>query len=317
MRPKAENVFDSYDLEVLRTWKVRSAILCEAKQGIFILKEFNGHGEKLLLLNTFLTYLKEQGFSGAEMLIPNKEGNLLQVDPDGTKYIVKTYVNRGECSPDSMEDCKLAMRALGCYHKIAEGFGSPVFPGGGVLTELEKHNKELKKVRRYLKEKGKKNSFEHFLNSTYDRYFDMAQQVVEELKNYPLHTEGNLICHGDFQYHNVLLQDNQYFLINFEKCIWDNKSRDIYHFMSKFLEKNNWSPQLGEMLLQAYESENKISEEDTRQLYFRFCYPEKFWKIVNYYYNSRKAFIPEKNREKLELVLSQENKKKEFIEKVM
>ena len=63
--------------------------------------------------------------------------------------------------------------------------------------------------------------------------------------------------------------------------------------------------------------ENKISEEDTRQLYFRFCYPEKFWKIVNYYYNSRKAFIPEKNREKLELVLSQENKKKEFIEKVM
>ena len=87
--------------------------------------------------------------------------------------------------------------------------------------------------------------------------------------------------------------------------------------MRKFLEKNNWSPQLGEMLLQAYESENKISEEDTRQLYFRFCYPEKFWKIVNYYYNSRKAFIPEKNREKLELVLSQENKKKEFIEKVM
>ena len=317
MRPKAENVFDSYDLEVLRTWKVRSAILCEAKQGLFILKEYNGRGEKLLLLNSFLTYLKEQGFPNAEMLLPNKEGELFQADPDGTKYIVKTYVNQRECSAESIEDCKLAMGALGCYHKIAEGFGSPLVPGESMLSIYERHNKELKKVRRYLKEKGKKNSFEHFLNQTYDAYYDMAKQVVEELQKYPISRDGNLICHGDFQYHNVLLSEQQYFLINFEKCVWDNKTRDIYHFMRKFLEKNNWSPQLGEQLLQAYEAENVISREDRKQLYFRFCYPEKFWKIVNYYYNSRKTFIPEKNREKLELILAQENKKKAFIEKVM
>ena len=36
MKPKAVNVLERYDLEVLRTWKVRGAILCESDKGLFI-----------------------------------------------------------------------------------------------------------------------------------------------------------------------------------------------------------------------------------------------------------------------------------------
>ena len=43
--------------------------------------------------------------------------------------------------------------------------------------------------------------------------------------------------------------------MNFEKCIWDDRSRDIYHFSRKMLEKSNWAPETGEALLNAYEKE--------------------------------------------------------------
>ena len=51
-------------------------------------------------------------------------------------------------------------------------------------------------------------------------------------------------------------------------------------------------------------------------MYYRLAYPEKFWKIVNFYYNSRKVWIPERNREKLQLVVEQEKEKQAFLDAV-
>lgn len=103
-------------------------------------------------------------------------------------------------------------------------------------------------------------------------------------------------------------------IINFEKCIRDNPVRDLYLFMRKLLEKGNWPIELGNLLLDAYHKEREISETDYVQLYYRFRYPEKFWKIVNFYYNSGKAWIPGRNLEKLEKLLAQEEEKVKFLE---
>ena len=42
-------VLEKYDLEVLRSWKGRGAILCETKTGIKILKEYKGSPERLVI----------------------------------------------------------------------------------------------------------------------------------------------------------------------------------------------------------------------------------------------------------------------------
>ena len=103
-------------------------------------------------------------------------------------------------------------------------------------------------------------------------------------------------------------------MINFEKCIRDNPVRDLYLFMRKLLEKSSWSVELGTLLINAYNEERTMSEEEYTQLYYRLIYPEKFWKIVNFYYNSGKALIPGRNLEKLEKLLSQEEDKIRFLE---
>ena len=82
------------------------------------------------------------------------------------------------------------------------------------------------------------------------------------------------------------------------------------------MEKNNWSQTLGDTLLCAYNEEKTLSENDYMQLYYRFAYPDKFWKIVNFYYNSGKAWIPGRNMEKLEKLLAQEKVKQEFLETI-
>ena len=45
-------------------------------------------------------------------------------------------------------------------------------------------------------------------------------------------------------------------------------------------------------------------------------FPEKFWKIINQYYNAGKAWVPAKNIDKLKLVIRQNQGRRELIDKM-
>ncbi len=53
-----------------------------------------------------------------------------------------------------------------------------------------------------------------------------------------------------------------------------------------------------------------INQEEHNILKIMFSYPEKFWKIINYYFNSNKAWYSEKNEEKLKQLQNQEEIRK-------
>lgn len=319
---RAVSLFDDYEIEISRTWKGRGAILCESDQGIFILKEYNGPIHKIHFQNALLKHIKESGFPLVESILKTKEGELIVYDQDRIPYIVKSYFEGRECNNREVEECRQAVRMLARLHNNSDlsqwdGLSSqPVFH---IDKEYEKHNKELKKVRRFLREKSQKTSFEIYLMEHYDYFFDIALQVTGQMR-YDICggqtdrlEEFPIVCHGDYQYHNIIQTSEGMALINFEKCVRDHPVRDLYLFMRKLLEKNNWSQTLADTLLASYDGERTLSKKDYMQLYYRFAYPEKFWKIVNFYYNSGKAWIPGRNMEKLEKLLAQEKAKQDFL----
>ena len=112
MNDRSVSLLDKYDIEVLRTWKGRSAVLCETKQGIFILKEYAGHREKVVFQDALLHIIREKGFYQAESILKNKDEELLTQDQDGTCYVLKTYVEGRECNVRDMEECRQALPEL-------------------------------------------------------------------------------------------------------------------------------------------------------------------------------------------------------------
>ncbi len=324
MNDRAVNLLENYDIEVLRTAKGRGAVLCEAKQGYFIFKEYKGPLNKLKLQDKLLKITAEEGKVPVEQIIATKEGELFVKDGEQIPYILKTYFVGKECNVRDLEECRQAMRTLAQLHKVmrlpvGDVVDSPVFR---IDLEYAKHNKELKKVRQFLRERSRKTDFELFLLKNYDFFLENALQITEELlsydvdKDYRYTLEQGYICHGDYQYHNLLKNEKKMAVVNFEKCVRDNPVRDLYLFLRKLLEKNNWNIELGKELLEVYHKENLLSAHDLIQLYYRFAYPEKFWKIVNFYYNSNKAWIPEKNMEKLKKVIDGEKHKQEFLDSI-
>ena len=151
---------------------------------------------------------------------------------------------------------------------------------------------------KFLKQKGQKQQFEISLLGACDYFLEQALEVTEDWSRYSEAFGGNQsqtgdkisFCHGDYQYHNILMGTGGWFVVNFERCLPDDPVRDLYLLLRKLLEKGNWSVSLGTELLQAYSRERPVSARSRIDLYYRLAYPEKFWKIVNFYYNSGKAW---------------------------
>ena len=83
------------------------------------------------------------------------------------------------------------------------------------------------------------------------------------------------------------------------------------------MEKHNWNIELGINIIEHYRRIRPISKDEMRILVIMLEYPEKFWKIVNQYYNKNKCWIPEKNLEKLKAVYTQQKKKEIFLKKII
>ncbi len=319
---RAVSLLEQYELTVNRTWKGRGAILCDTDQGLKILMEYPYAKEKILLQDALLRQIKEAGKVRVEQLVPNKEGELLTVDTDQTAYVLKGSFLGNECSVRDMADCKQAVVTLAWLHRdmclpdFAREHDTSVF---SLQNEMEKRTRELKKVYKFLQNKSQRGEFELFLLHHYRTFFEKARQVCGSLQAKDMEQEKAEIlargcfCHGDYQHHNVMFDNAMVAVVHFERCIADSQMRDLYLFLRKILEKNNWDLKIAYTLLEAYDREKTLTMADRMQLYYRFSYPEKFWKIANFYYNSGKAWIPEKNAEKLTRILEQEESRETFL----
>lgn len=320
MNDRAAGLLEQYDCEVLKTRKGRGAILCETDKGDMIFKEYPGNLEKAKLQNRLLDQIQEKGEVQVETLVPTKEGQLLVKDQDEKAYVLKTYFDGRECNIFDRAECREAVHLLSKLHSSMD---LETEEGGSFYApekEYEKHNRELKRVRGYLRDKGQKNWFEICLQQSLDYFLEQAEQMTREWKRYsrlaPGQPESRRFCHGDFQYHNIIRTENEWHIVNFERFIRDNPIRDLYLFMRKLLEKSDWSVELGRELLEVYEESRPLSAYSRIDLYYRLAYPEKFWKIVNFYFNTRKTWIPERNLEKLQKLLEQEEEKQHFLDEI-
>ena len=241
MNDRAVNLLDQYEIEVNRTWKGRGAILCDSDRGLIILKEYCGPVDKIKFQDFLLNHLKESGTVRAESILRTKEDEMIVYDQDRVPYMVKTYCEGRECNHWDVEECKQAVSTLARLHEASDLSAyeelqeQPVFR---VEKEYDKHNRELKKVRKFLWEKSQKTDFEIYLMKHYDYFMNNALQITDELRYYSYEEDSYgfpIVCHGDYQYHNIMQTEEGNVLINFEKCVRDYPVRDLYLFLRKLM----------------------------------------------------------------------------------
>lgn len=326
MRDNELTILDQYDIDVKNTRKVRDAVLCESGQGLFLIKELKFSERRLRVLERLCGYLRERECENIDWILKTKESELFCVAEDGTRYFLKRWFSGRECDIHREKDVLDAVANLTKIHLALRGFegdeseGLTVMASEDLRQEYFRHNREMKKVRTFMRDKVDKGDFELAFLKHFDSMYGTAQLALESLEqsNYEeLLTDcrkKNQLVHGDYNYHNILMTYKGIATTNFEHVQNNIQITDLYYFLRKVMEKNHWDIALGNKILNCYQK--NISFEAGELEYIAIClaYPEKFWKAANSYYRSRKVWIPAKNLEKLELVIRQTEEKKEFLE---
>lgn len=323
MNGKYDEVLEQYTFEVNSMTRVRGGMLLDTDEGYKIIKETKTSAGRLVWEHKVKEHLIKQGFEDIDSFCINNDGNISSKGPSGIRYVVRNWFVGEECNIRDAKEVRGAAKKLALLHsclKNVEPYEYSMCSGASDIDKtFERHNMELGHIRNYLRQRKDKNNYELALLAAFPDYYNIALKVLEYLKMSSLKQlsenacEGHNVVHGSYTYHNVIFCDDVIAVTAFDKCTYGLQLMDLYYFMRKVMEKNEWDVEFGDAVLSGYESVKKLPDEEKNVLALLMLYPEKFWKLASCYMNSKKTWISEKNMEKLNALCIQRENREKFI----
>lgn len=321
-------IVEKYGLEVINARKGRGSWIFETDQGLKLLKEYKGSVKRLEFEEAVLDTMKEAGTLRVDQYVRNTENELISTAEDGTRYLVKNWFSDRECDLKDCQEILSVTRQIAVLHKSLRSvesreewnLRSMIAPP--LYEAMEKHNRELRKARIFIRGKRKKNEFELTVIGSYDRFYEQALLAAREMKRIFEQAEQTMeqsyfVCHGELNQHHLLIGSDYVAVTEFNKMHLGLQIEDLYYFMRKVMEKHDWDVDLGIGMLEAYERVLPMTRAEKECLYYLFLYPEKYWKQINFYYNANKAWVPARQTEKVRSLEQQQERRMEFIKNII
>mgnify|MGYP000860395295 CR=1 FL=1 len=358
MEDRNQEILRNYRLKVHNIYRARGAFLLETDCGIKLFKSYDGTRNKAMFEHTVKEHLFDHGYYNSDLFVKTIDDDIIVEDSNGCKYIMKNWFWGEECNLKELSQIEIGAANLGNLHNILTNVNLTknqieYNTADNLFNLFEKRNRELKRVRGYIRNKRQKNEFEISFINYYNEFYNQGLAALKRLccSSYSrLMSEAiskKSICHGNYTYHNIIIVKtkaeafNKNYVppgwinkeplsvtdlsrckeavvatTNFEKAEIGLQITDLYQFIRKVMEKNDWDVLYGSNIIEAYDKLRPISKEELNILYILLLYPEKFWKITNFYFNGKKSWVSARNISKLNSIGEQNPKKIAFLQKL-
>ena len=343
MNEKSLEVLNQYDVKIMGCVRGRGGILVSTDKGEKLLMECSKQDKYYLREDCITRAVKENGFENVDTYVRNSDNEIISVLPDeGRKYVLKDMYPGSECNVKNLRDIKASVSTMAKLHIALNAASRSLcfndsgvrLSRGSIKDTVVRHTRELKMAENYLKNKKRRTEYELTIYRQLGKFYSEARTAVDMLQNSEVEArlekalDSNELIHGNFNYHNVIICDKpergsypagsnssgvMTAVTNMEKCRIDCQIWDLYQFMRKILEKYNWDIDLAFKMLDEYDKVKPVEDGELKVLSVLFSFPEKFWKITNYYYNMNKAWVPPKSIEKLESCIAQNGRRLDFL----
>ncbi len=320
MNEKGTEVLQQYDLDIIRTSRVRGAVLCETRQGCRLLKEYKGTEARMEQVQRVLSQLEALTGVAVDRAIQNREGKWISLDTDQTPYVVKEWNSGRECDLLDEGEVLRGVRLLAALHEGLRQVDSVSFAEeDGLQKEYSRHNAELRRARNFVRKVRHKSEFELAMIQTFAGFYEQADEALRLLVQWEEegadHSRSAYdLCHGEYSHHHILYDGEFAMVTDFMAMTRGVQVSDLYYLMRKAMEKQGFDCRIGQKMLEEYDRHLPLTDWDRRYLYIRFLYPEKYWKQINYYFNSNKAWIPARSTEKIRTLQELEPERQRFLD---
>lgn len=315
---KYRSLLDQYDLQVDRMKRGRGEMICDTNQGLFALSKTKLSQERIEEEYQWKLNLMGQGMYRIDQYIKNKENKFISYNKYYEPFVMRRSYRGSECDIHSHKDLGRTAENLAYFHKVSRGIEpneSQEDRKGILIEQFGQHERELKNIQKFIQKKKNKGAFEYlFLEEAGESLFQMKYSI-EKMKE--LSYEGFGWCHGSYNHHKVILGKKEIATTHFERFYYGYPMVDVYYFLRKVLEKNNYDFGYTISVLNGYEKIKPLKSEDYTFLYLLFCYPEKFWRISNQYMNHKKCWVLPRYLNKLTEFVELNKKRTEFLDKYL
>lgn len=324
MDDKNEQVYSQYQLDINNVYKKRGFIYLDTKDSLYVVKPYNYTEKRASFENAIKNTLVERGFKNIDLMIKNNNGSYLSSNRYGNNFVVKRWFYGEECDITNIEHVIQASKNLAELHMVMQEIiinndDIEYVPKKNILNEYNIYNNELKRVKKYIYNKKRKNRLEVQILRYIDEYKKEADYYYDRLRAsnyeriYSDAIKNNIMCHGNYTHHSVIMLQDSVATINFDKIAYGIHIYDLYCLLRKTMEKNKWDANMGIQLIDAYNSTKVLNRDEKELLYIFLAYPDKFRKLVNSYYNGKKSLVSTRISEKLDELVDIESRKKDFL----
>lgn len=258
-------------------------------------------------------HLCKNGFSDVDTYSETVEGKPY-IEIDSQFYVMTPFIDARECEFGDDTDAIKASVALARMHRSGIGFrprtGLSVPSDLGKLPEcLGKRYDEILRMRR--KAERERGAFDYIYLDCVDKFIILAEKSLDILNGQEYDrlvdktmAEGG-ICHHDYSYQNILISATRTYITGFESCSDEIRIYDLVNLLRRKMRKCNWDINKASLLLDAYEEVFPLSSDEKVVMKAMLLFPQKFWRVANRYYNSRRSWAQKNFTGMLEEVIAE------------
>lgn len=303
----------------------KGVYLLKTDQGTKCLKKINYGTQKLLFVYGAKEHLIKSGFSKVDRYCLNVDGSPYALVNEDI-YTLSEWIEGRECDFRSKDDLIKAAKGLAYLHIASKGYEPP--ENSKLKTDLgrwpnlmEKRVRSFDKMRDMIRKKGNKTNFDLNYMKTMQFYKDIGKVAMEVLADSQyvdlcrITEEEKGFCHHDFTYHNIIIDTEDCVnVIDFDYCKREIRTYDISAFMIKVLKRVDWNIEYAETIINSYNEVSSLKEDEYRTLFAFLLFPQRFWRLANRYYYNEINWPSNTFNNKLEELISEQEKYIKFIE---
>ena len=311
MNDKSLECLKAYDMQVKKMIKGRGGVILFTDAGCRLFLECTRNDGFYYRDEAVTNAVCNAGFESVDTYIRNKDGGLFTIGDDGRKYVVKNWFGGRECDVKSVDDVTEAVRTLARLHICLN-----VVSSKGIKYVRDDAGQNIMRQWECMAVAEMEAAIDGFYREALAASELVQSKMFDE--RFDRMEQTNELIHGSYNYHNIFLDVGigGDAVTNFEKCHNDCQVVDLYQFLRKVMEKHDWDINVAYRLVDEYDRCKPLDDTDIEMLVALLSFPEKFWKIINQYYNAGKAWVPAKNIDKLKTVIAQNRHRRELIDKM-
>lgn len=295
------DIFKEFRINVKRCYKFRGMYICETDDGTKAISISDYAPIQIALQHNIEQHLIQKGFTCLDQLYMSNKDTPYVIYYNRI-YIMKDWNNGQVADFYNIEDIKKSVQILAKMHIAGRGFND--LPKDINLVKMknlgdtyEKRYRETVKLKRKIENTGSKTEFEvlYLRNAGIYREFQEISKEFTNITDYEIlmgaAMKNKSIAHHKYTYHNIIhIEKDHTIITGFDKSGYDVAITDLAYLTRRIMQRNKWDVNLLIDIIEEYNKLIPLSQNEWGILKGMIIFPDRFAKLCNQYYNSKRRW---------------------------